>query len=90
MCFDRVDWNRAFFKKLTKISRLIICLSNQTEYGHPHLLVLVLHSMLCPDYMPTETRPCVHFDIIRNVTWRCGVVVIFAMLTISGSRAVIC
>jgi 1,3-beta-glucan synthase len=28
MCFNRMDWNRAFFQDALRISRLSICLSN--------------------------------------------------------------
>ena len=31
--------------------------------------------------MPAEARPFVRFDMVRNVAWGCGIIVIFAMLT---------
>ena len=31
------------------------------------ILQEALRSILCPDYMPVETRPYVHLDMLRNV-----------------------
>jgi hypothetical protein len=45
MCFDRIDWNRAFFREafVQAFARQL-----QPHLGHQYLVVLVLHNIQRP------------------------------------------
>ena len=73
MRFDRIDWNRAFFK--TYYSETVVQTSArqlQPNFGHPHLIVLVLHRIQSPHHIPAEARPFIRFDVVRNRAWGRG------------------
>ena len=36
------------------------------QSGHSYLIVLVLHSIKCPDHIPAKARPLVYFEVGRN------------------------
>ena len=44
----------------------------QPHLGHPYLVVLVLHSIQCPDHIPAESRSLVCSDMVCNSAWGCG------------------
>ena len=44
----------------------------QPHLGHPYLVVLVLHSIQCPDHIPAEARSLVCFDMVCNSACGCG------------------
>jgi hypothetical protein len=66
MRFDRIDWNRAFFKTLREAVVWAFARQLQPYLGHPRLAVLVLHRIQCPEYIPANARSLVCLDMVRN------------------------
>ena len=86
MRIDRINRNRAFFKKYYEKWSMVVRASAhqlQPNLGPPHLIVLVLHRIQRPHYIPAEARPFVHFDVVRNCTCECVATIIMILATLA-------
>ena len=86
MRIDRIDRNRAFFKKYYEKRLTVVRASArqlQPNLGPPHLIVLVLHRIQRPHHIPAEARPFVHFDVVRNRAWERVATIIMTLATLA-------
>jgi len=73
MCFDRINWNRAFFKTYYGKRSFGHFLVNFNRIWVIHISLFWFYTAYnAPEYISANARSLVRLDMVRNGAWRCG------------------